>query len=405
MYVPQARFSNLGFFGKDDRSRVPRGCLVTLANQGQEMHLHMNTGVAATYENLMTFDMAEMANLALKTDDIETYKKWLTTRPSNYYAVVDSAVVAPSSYANLQYNSKFPLILTDLAGEEHYCRFRLVPEAVQPFDGLLTEVEQREVWNQKADPDGERKPHYLRKEMQRRLKEGKETRFLLQMMTKKKTGLEPPIFFHPIADWKTPWRKVAEIDNLQTLSAEQTKGVWGDPKILPAEFQIIQPRNSFDPNWINYCRHEVYHRNIHCRMVRGHIEAPKQKFKGGVANLGPSPGASPATSPTSSPLPLRKNKPDRPDRNVSKYKVTVFTGNFWYAGTDSVIRLSVVGRSGATRLHNLNSKWENDFEAGSTKTYSFLDLDVGPLEFVIVKMEQPKMDKLWNALVPGNSDW
>ena len=102
---------------------------------------------------------------------------------------------------------------------------------------------------------------------------------------------------------------------------------------------------------------------------------------------------------------MRKNKPDRPDRNVSKYKVTVFTGNFWYAGTDSVIRLSVVGRSGATRLHNLNSKWENDFEAGSTKTYSFLDLDVGPLEFVIVKMEQPKMDKLWNALVPGNSDW
>ena len=36
---------------------------------------------------------------------------------------------------------------------------------------------------------------------------------------------------------------------------------------------------------------------------------------------------------------------------------------------------------------------------------TFLDFDVGPLEFVIVKMEKPKMKKLWHALVPGNSDW
>ena len=364
----------------------------------------MNTGVTTTYENLMTFDMADMANVALQKGDVDTYKKWLMTRPANYYAVIDSTVSAPSSYADLQYNSKFPLILTDSSGEEHYCRFRLVPEAIAPFQGLLTEAQQRDIWNPTADEDDERKRKYLRREMQKRLKEGTETRFLLQIMTKKKTGLEPPIFFYPIADWQVPWRKVAEIDLLQSVDADQIKDVWGDPQIMPSEFQIIQPTNSFDPNWINYCRHEVYHRNIHCRRLRAYIEAPKQKFKGKCVNLGPSPMASPRPSPPGSPLPPRKIA-TTPDKNVAKYMVTVFTGNVWYAGTDSVIRLSIVGTGGATRLHNLNSKWENDFEAGSTKTYSFLDFDVGRLEFVIVEMERPKMDKLWSALVPGNSDW
>ena len=381
------------------------------------MHLHMNTGVAATYENLMTFDMANMANTALQNGDIDTYKKWLATRPANYYAVVDSTVAAPSSYANLQYNSKFPLILKDSSGEEHYCRFRLVPEAIAPFQGLLNEAQQREVWNPRANQDDQRKRRYLRKEMHKRLKEGTETRFLLQIMTKKKTGLEPPIFFHPIADWQTPWRKVAEIDALHSLDE---KDVWGpllghhpcteatedlppQIEILPDAFQIIQPTNSFDPNWINYCRHEVYHRNLHCRRLRAYIEAPKQKFKGKCVNLGPSPVPSPVQSPTQSPMTSRKL--NATIKNVAKYKVTAYTGDVWYAGTDSVIRLSIVGTSGATRLHNLNTKWENDFEAGATKTYSFLDYDVGPLEFIIVQMERPKMEKLWSALVPGNSDW
>ena len=78
MDTSQARFSNAGFFGRDDRSRSPRGCLLTLTTQHQgqekEMHLHMNTGVTTTYENLMTFDMADMANRALQKEDVETYK-------------------------------------------------------------------------------------------------------------------------------------------------------------------------------------------------------------------------------------------------------------------------------------------------------------------------------------------
>ena len=365
----------------------------------------MNTGVTTTYENLMTFDMADMANRALQKEDVETYKDWLKTRPANFYGVIDSTIGAPSSYANLQYNSKFPLILTDSSGDEYYCKFRLVPEVIKEFEGLLDEAQQRQVWDPKADKSDQRTPNYLRKEMQARVKEGKETRFLLQIMVKKKTGLEAPIFFYPIADWRLPWRKVAEIDIKDSLDPDQRKDVWGDPQVLPEEFQILQPVNSSDPKWINYCRHKVYHRNLHCRRVRSYIEAPKQKFKGKTVNLGTplgTPIGTPAQSPSSSPVLIRRAETVK---NVEKYKVTVFTGNMWYAGTDSTIRLSVVGENGATRLHNLDTKWENDFEAGSTKTYTFLDFDVGPLEFVIVKMEKPKMKKLWHALVPGNSDW
>ena len=97
----------------------------------------MNTGVTTTYENLMTFDMADMANKALQKEDVETYKDWLKTRPANFYGVIDSTIGAPSSYANLQYNSKFPLILKDGSGDEYFCKFRLVPEVIKEFEGLL----------------------------------------------------------------------------------------------------------------------------------------------------------------------------------------------------------------------------------------------------------------------------
>ena len=46
-----------------------------------------------------------------------------------------------------------------------------------------------------------------------------------------------------------------------------------------------------------------------------------------------------------------------------KYKVLVKTGSQRFAGTDSNVRLSIIGRDDQTRLHTLNT-WRDDFEKG-----------------------------------------
>ena len=52
-----------------------------------------------------------------------------------------------------------------------------------------------------------------------------------------------------------------------------------------------------------------------------------------------------------------------------KYKVLVKTGSQRFAGTDSNVRLSIIGKDDQTRLHTLNT-WRDDFEKGKfKKTY------------------------------------
>ena len=81
---------------------------------------------------------------AIGEGDIETYKKWLYARPSNFYNMAEMLVRGPSSYTRLHFYSKFPILLTDTTGQEHFCKFRLVPAEDGPFDGLLTQEQQRE---------------------------------------------------------------------------------------------------------------------------------------------------------------------------------------------------------------------------------------------------------------------
>ena len=74
----QARFSNAGKFGKDDRVASVRGCTMKIGRGNEaSWDLLFNTGSTSVFENHMTFAMNAMANKALENGDIESYKKWL----------------------------------------------------------------------------------------------------------------------------------------------------------------------------------------------------------------------------------------------------------------------------------------------------------------------------------------
>ena len=369
----QARFSNVqspisnGKFGEDDRAISVRGVLLKMNDGHEEMDLLFNTGSTSVFENHLTFAMNAMANQALEStpQNLEGYKRWLYARPANYYNLIDMLIKGPSSYTKLHYYTKFPILLTNSDGMEHYCKFRLVPfDKESEIEGLLTEAEQKEVWKRAADPDDDRSKDYLRKELQRRVKESGETMFRLEIMTKAKTGQEQQCFFHPSADWRSSWEDLAFLNLDDILTTDEMRNLWGAPGNLPSGLSLIKPINSCDPNWTNYARHEIYTRNAHIREVR-------EAFGGNpVAQL---------------------------EANI-KYEVEVTTGDRKYAGTDCNVYLTIVGNCGSTQKHYLDKWFKNDFEQGSKELYKFSDRNIGMIEYIIIGIDP-------TYHISGNSAW
>ena len=59
--------------------------MINLHSDDEKLDLHMNTGSTGVFENLPTFGMVGIANKSIEGGDIETYKRWLYSRPANYY--------------------------------------------------------------------------------------------------------------------------------------------------------------------------------------------------------------------------------------------------------------------------------------------------------------------------------
>ena len=58
----QARFSNVGGYGIDDRASSIRGVMINLHSDDEKLDLHMNTGSTGVFENFLTFGMVGQAN-------------------------------------------------------------------------------------------------------------------------------------------------------------------------------------------------------------------------------------------------------------------------------------------------------------------------------------------------------
>ena len=82
-----------------------------------------------------------------------------------------------------------------------------------------------------------------------------------------------------------------------------------------------------------------------------------------------------------------------------EYKVKVCTGDTKCAGTNSSIFITVVGEDGATKCQPLDRWFHNDFERGDNTDYTFSDVDVGKIEYIIIKMEGTVVE------IIGDNEW
>ena len=71
--------------------------------------------------------------------------------------------------------------------------------------------------------------------------------------------------------------------------------------------------------------------------------------------------------------------------------MTMHTGSMKYAGTDNMVSIAIAGNRDSftgTKFHTLDKTLYNDFEKGDTDAYTFTDIDIGLIEFVVVKVEK-----------------
>ena len=67
-----------------------------------------------------------------------------------------------------------------------------------------------------------------------------------------------------------------------------------------------------------------------------------------------------------------------------KYQIQIKTGDQLYAGTNSKIKLKIIGSKGETEFTTLDHVFYNDFQYGATDTYTIAGDDIGDIECISI---------------------
>ena len=79
-------------------------------------------------------------------------------------------------------------------------------------------------------------------------------------------------------------------------------------------------------------------------------------------------------------------KSKEPEKLV-EYSVTVKTGEFMWAGTNSTVQIILTGDLAVTKMHELDG-WGDDHERGDTCKFSFKDINIGTMAYICLFLDK-----------------
>lgn len=265
-------------------------------------------------------------------------------------ANIDGLRRAPKSFVDQRYYSEVILAFKAFDGVERYVRFRLIPADDRPETGLLSEEDQRNVWNQDRLPSETRSKDYLKHDVKQMLDNGP-LKYKLQLTLHTPRFGDPTDILNPARYWDEathPWLDVADINVGVFLSPDVTEKMCFNPGNLPPCLEFLPAISIYHPNCLVHIRKEVYERTQKMRSLRGATCVPDHS---------------------------------------TTYRITVETGCKSRAGTDANISVSLTGTKGKTGRIALSS-WRNDFEAGNKDVYIVKAMDVGAV--LIIRLHNDK---------------
>ncbi|XP_068703458.1 allene oxide synthase-lipoxygenase protein-like [Montipora foliosa] len=313
----------------------------------------MSTGRSAVFSNVQSINDALHAK---RSGDLRGY---LLKTPDILAANIDGLRRAPKSFVDQRYYSQVILGFKAFDGIERYVRFRLIPADGTPETGLLSEEDQRNIWNLSKDPSEIKIKDYLKHDFREMLYRGP-VKYKLQLTLHIPRSDDPPEILNTSRYWDEavhPWLDVADVKMGVFLSPEVTEKLHFNPGNLPACLEFLPARSIHHSNCLVHIRKDIYERTRKMRLLRGINYVA-----------------------------------DRP----TTYTISVETGRQSRAGTDANISVLLTGTKGKTGKISLSS-WRNDFEAGGKDEYTVQAIDVGEVLILQIHNDESRWIK--------NPDW
>lgn len=160
----------------DDAAVVARGCALKFADSDQDspLDLAMNSGPIPGFWNLNSFVAYGAVRLPSQLTGYWGFQKALMRRlPAALIGTIESQRVAPSSYAEIVYYSKTPLLFRARDGRVRYARYRIMLSDLDRESGLPSPELQKKIWVASRPPEETAPNAYLQQEYKDRLARGK----------------------------------------------------------------------------------------------------------------------------------------------------------------------------------------------------------------------------------------
>jgi catalase len=254
----------------DDAMSTIRSISVKFADSRWEspFDLELNTGSITLFWNAVSF--LKLASLRKERYGVE-YGEYYKLYPVAKEGARRTLRRDPTSFTNLVYYNKTPLLYVADDGTRYYAKYRVVPFAEDEETGKVAKHSPQwvEPENQRIDPTiTPRSRNYLKEEFAHRVLHQaaieEPVKYRLQVQLRKHHDDQDPRIFNCCIDWpmpgeqeEFPWHELGVFEITEPLNWEESLKTTFSFKNMPKSLGVIPARSIFDYNSLNYMRKNI----------------------------------------------------------------------------------------------------------------------------------------------------
>jgi hypothetical protein len=254
----------------DDAMAAIRSISIKLSDERWKspFDLELNTGEISLFWNTKSF--LKLASLRKERYGVE-YGEYYKLYPVAKQGARETLRRNPTSFTNLIYYNKTPLLYIADDGQKYYAKYRVIPFKEEQETGIVEEGSAQwvEPENQRIDPTTNPPPrNYLKEEFQHRVLEqnamGDPVKYKLQIQLRKHEEGQDPRIFNCCLNWplpeenqEFPWKDLGVLEITETLNWEESLKTTFSFNNMPKRLGVIPAKSIYDYNSLNYMRKHI----------------------------------------------------------------------------------------------------------------------------------------------------
>lgn len=239
----------------DDAMKVIRSISIKFSDDHfkSPFDMELNSGQFSVFWSVLSFiKFATTRSEKYGVDWVEYNKKY----PDGSLGAAKSVRRLATSFSNLHYYCKTPLLYVGKDGVKHYAKYRVIPFADVPESGTGENDQSFDVSNQRVLSNDTLGRNFLKDEYAERVRKGP-VQYKLQIQLRVASDDDDKEVFNNMVVWdekKYPWRELAYFEVTKTLDwAESTRTTFSINN-MPKTLGILPAKSIYDYNSLNYLR-------------------------------------------------------------------------------------------------------------------------------------------------------